>query len=150
MSNCYTHFCAAIPALTEEEEAWFDAPEQVELVADLESVGIYLRAENTYAHDSCEPQRQLHITDDGGGEACLDDDDDDAKLLVTLLQRFLRAWRPKSWVGIMFANVCDKTVVDGFGGGSIFISADTVKWHFPYHFFDECEREHNAKHGISP
>ena len=57
-----------------------------------------------------------------------------------LVQKFLRQFRPKECWSLTYATICSKPRVGEFGGGAVFVTADTKVWKNAYDFV-EAQRE---------
>ena len=166
MANNYLQFSEVLSHLTVEEEAWLRSQlEVVSVFGDRE----YVDGEVPNALDSvddewygCRAWRDLpgYDPNDGvliGFEYQFHDDHDSAdgwgrhlwlyteesaclERIAHLVQKFLRKFRPNQCWSLTYATTCSRLRVGEFGGGAVFVTADTIVWENAYDFV-ETERE---------
>ncbi len=150
MADNYLQFSEVIANLTEPEEAWlkeqlqpirvFGGNEYAEDAApaeqaDAEWDGIrFLRDKTDYdpkwdalgfEFDFCDDQdrggwgRHLWLYAEEWG---------DGGNVAWLVQKFLKKFRPDQCWSLSYAATCSKPRVGEFGGGAVFVTADTIAW----------------------
>ncbi len=180
MANNYLEFSETLGPLTPDQEAW--------LQQQLEPIIVVKGAEfpEADAPEADEPgYRGLRFLRDYED---LDDDADMAGFGVEfqgkgnerhlwlhaeeggvpgraghLVQKFLKEFQPDQCWSLTYANTCSKACTGEFGGGAVFVTADTIRWNDCYDFVEqqrsafERRRQHNGrlmlkakKLGISP
>lgn len=56
---------------------------------------------------------------------------------ATLVQEFLGRFRPDDTLGFEWANTCSRPLVEAFGGGAVFVTAEEQRWMGSGHWLAE-------------
>ena len=167
MANSYCEFSTVIPHLTEEETEWLKAqfemiwvygekeyhekhvPEEFHKV---EPDWIGYRAYRELEDHDCEADGVLGFEHEFTGD---DSDEDwgrhlwiysvefgDTERVAYVIQKFLQRFRPGECWSMTWAETCSKPRVGEFGGGGVFVTAESIEWCEPYVFVDERARNH--------
>ncbi|MGA2620117.1 MAG: hypothetical protein ABSF26_21070 [Thermoguttaceae bacterium] len=163
MADHYLEFSEVLPHLTDAEEQWLrdqlvvvavsgdgehvekgapddpdptaadwrgcrvyrDVPECAEYVkeTDLDGPGF----EYEFGHNTDEGGCGRHLWVHAGEWGYLDG-------LAHLVQKFLKRFRPDQCWSLTYATTCSKPRVGEFGGGAVFVTADTIRWQNAYDF----------------
>jgi hypothetical protein len=62
-----------------------------------------------------------------------------------LVQKFLKTFRPDQCWSLTYSATCSKPRVGEFGGGAVFVTADTISWQNAYEFIEEQRTAFEAK-----
>jgi hypothetical protein len=143
VANNYLQFSEVLAHLTDEEEEWLE--EQLEEIDDEPSVGSPTSVGNKPAwygprflrdHENYEPGSGL-----GFSYSFLDDEwiqswgrhlwlyaEECGNLdnVVWLVQKFLKKFRPDQCWSLTFATTCSEPRVGEFGGGALFVTAEST------------------------
>lgn len=71
-----------------------------------------------------------------GEEFCNPDD------IANAVQEFFKAFRPKACWGLTYAQTCSKMRIGEFGGGAMFITADSIESVDAYGWLEEQMSQH--------
>lgn len=66
-------------------------------------------------------------------------------LVAHLVQKFLRAFRPKDCWSLTYAETCSKACVGEFGGGAVFVTAAEIMFENAYGFIEQQRAEFAAR-----
>lgn len=115
MADYYTHFSVVLEKLTPSEAAWLKAeitkaqseedPNTGGTMADFEAK---LEADEMWFHDNGEWGNVEHV--------------------ASLVQKFLKQFRPAASWGFEWSNDCSKPRLDAYGGGAVFVTAAEIRW----------------------
>ena len=142
MSNNYLQFSFAIPNLTDAETAWIreylahvkqfaeyerddalDGPADDEpIMTDADKVDPFLMAvqnNGSFGFSWAIDEDGLWIYAEESG---------DPDIAATLMQQFLKAHRPTSYVGFEWAATCSKMRLNEFGGGGVMVTATDCEY----------------------
>ncbi len=61
----------------------------------------------------------------------------DVSNVAWLVQKFLKKFRPDQCWSLTYSATCSKPRVGEFGGGAVFVTADTIRWQNAYDFIEE-------------
>ena len=61
----------------------------------------------------------------------------DVERVAHLVQKFLRRFRPDQCWSLTYAATCSKLRVGEFGGGAVFVTADTILWQNSHDFIEQ-------------
>jgi len=61
----------------------------------------------------------------------------DVSNVAWLVQKFLKQFRPNQCWSLSYSATCSKPRVGEFGGGAVFVTADTIRWQNAYDFIEE-------------
>jgi len=115
MSNSYVESSFAVDLLNETEVEWWKKegnPEDFE-VGD----------SNDWAIEADKDKKYVWFH---GDESI------NVESAATVIQRFLKECRPEGSVGFTWAETCSKPLLDSFGGGGCFITAEKIEWNSAY------------------
>ena len=57
--------------------------------------------------------------------------------MAHLVQKFLKKFRPDQCWSLTYATTCSKPRLGEFGGGAVFVTADSICWNSSYDFVEE-------------
>ena len=161
MADNYLQFSEVIAKLTEPEEAWLkDQLESIRVfgekeypedavpadLADKEAdwSGVrFLRdkPDHDAEWDALGVEYAFHHDEDKGGwgrHLWLHTEDwGDVSNVVWLVQKFLKTFRPDQCWSLSYSTTCSRPRVGEFGGGAVFVTADTIRWQNAYEFIEE-------------
>lgn len=66
--------------------------------------------------------------------------------VIPLVQAYLAKFDPQGYVGIEWANTCSRPVLDAFGGGAVFVTANGSHWMTSSQWLTEQMKEHDDAH----
>lgn len=112
MTNCYLQFSEEISGLTPAEEQWCAA-----FLDRLRRSG-FIDFECGFQQEAGQEGATLWLQ----GDETLSD------TLTDFVQRFLAEHRPDQFIVISYAATCDDMLPGAFGGGKVFITANSVTW----------------------
>jgi hypothetical protein len=79
-----------------------------------------------------------YVTDSWGRHLWLYAEDwGDASNVAWLVQKFLKQFRPDQCWSLTYSATCSKPRVGEFGGGAVFVTADTIRWQNAYDFIED-------------
>ncbi len=133
MADSFLQFSAEIPKLNKKEKAWLEdhldlfgeeAPQEGDKGYDefTELIGVYELEdeEDTLGFDwSFESDGALWIYAELSGNP---------DHVAAFVQLFLKKFRPKEAFALSWSTTCTRPLLDSFGGGAIFVTADKVEW----------------------
>jgi hypothetical protein len=61
----------------------------------------------------------------------------DASNVAWLVQKFLKQFRPNQCWSLTYSATCSKPRVGEFGGGAVFVTADTIQWQNAHDFIED-------------
>ena len=61
----------------------------------------------------------------------------DASNVAWLVQKFLKQFRPDQCWSLTYSATCSKPRVGEFGGGAVFVTADTIQWQNAHDFIED-------------
>ena len=146
MADNYLEFSEILDNLTVEETAWLEQ----QLDEDPETGCPVFLADYedrdpddeycgfAYSFEECGGKRQLWVRAEESGNA------DHAAHLV---QKFLKKFRPHECWSLTYPTTCSKPRVGEFGGGAVFVTADTIQWENAYGFIEDQRAAFEAKRG---
>jgi hypothetical protein len=104
----------------DEEAPW---PEELVVFKQYEfSAGLHVEVEGD----------GIWIRDDGGGP--------NIDLLADYLQLVLKKFNPEGSAGFEWSSNASKHLLDAFGGGSVFVTADSIDWCSTWQWLNEKEK----------
>ncbi len=112
MTNTYLQFSEEIGDLTAGEEQWCAA-----FLRQLQRSGA-IDFEYGFQQEAGE----------AGTTLWLQGDETLSNTLTSFVQRFLAEHRPDRFIVISYAATCDRPLAGEFGGGKVFITADSITW----------------------
>jgi hypothetical protein len=71
----------------------------------------------------------------------------DASNVAWLVQKFLKKFRPDQCWSLTYSTTCSKPRIGEFGGGAVFVTADTIQWQNAYGFVEDQRAAFEAKRG---
>ena len=174
MADNYLQFSEVIAKLTEQEEAWLkDQLESIRVfgekeypedavpadLADKEAdwSGIrFLRdkPDHDAEWDALGFEFSFHEDHDNGGYVTdgwgrhlwlYAETWGDVTNVAWLVQKFLKQFRPDQCWSLSYSATCSKPRVGEFGGGAVFVTADTIRWQNAYDFIEEQRAAFNRK-----
>ena len=173
MADNYLEFSEVIANLTEPEEAWLkeqlhpihvfgDKEYSEDAVAaeladtDADWTGVrFLRDKKDYDpqcdvlgfefsfHDDCDPEgwsRHLWVYAEESGWT---------DNVAWLVQKFLKKFRPDQCWSLTYSTTCSKPRAGEFGGGAVFVTADSICRQNAYDFIEDQRAEFNAKKKVA-
>ena len=161
MADNYLQFSEVVANLTEQEEAWLkdqlqpvrafgekEYPEDA-VPADLADTdadwsGVrFLRdkPDHDAQWDALGFEHGFHEDHDTGGWGrhlwLYAEDWGDASNVAWLVQKFLKQFRPNQCWSLTYSATCSKPRVGEFGGGAVFVTADTIQWQNAHDFIED-------------
>ncbi len=146
MANNYTLWSEFFQLNSREEYDWmkkvlcldtsevvFDSENYDENISDNEIIFNYLSKEfgvelaSTYEADYF-PGFSVEFSDDESSVSLYTDDSGNIENCVSVIQAFLKKFRPDSFFSIQWADTCSRPRVGEFGGGAAFITANNVEY----------------------
>ena len=160
MADNYLQFSQVIANLTEAEEAWLDEQLQpIRVFGETEFPEDAVPAELANKEADWTGARFLRDNPDYdpdwqvlGFECEIHDDDEEGwgrhlwvyaeesgepDNVAWLVKKFLKKFRPDQCWSLTYATTCSKLRVGEFGGGAVFITADTICWQNAYGFIED-------------
>jgi len=154
MADNYLEFSETLGPLNKKQEVWLDAQLSSIVVVN----GKEFPADK--APDCDEPDyrglRFLRDYDDSdndfesvgfsvsyegfGKNRCVwiyGDEQGDPRRVAHLVQKFLKKFRPNQCWSLTYATTCSKPRVGEFGGGAVFVTANTIVWQDAYEFVEQ-------------
>lgn len=129
MANHYLQFCEVIPDITPEEETWIRnrVQEMNDKFSDASGEdGWYFEWKITKDPDDKLPHLTVYAEESAEPEH-----------VAAFAQEFLRKFRQDSSFHLSWAGFCDKLRPGEFGGGAVFVTAETQEWMGTYDFIEE-------------
>ena len=160
MADNYLQFSEVIANLSEPEEAWLkDQLQPIRVFGDKEHPEDAVPAELADTDADWTGARYLRDKTDHdpdwdalGFEYSFHDDHDTEGWgrhlwvyaeesgcpdnIAWLAQKFLRKFRPDQCWSLTYATTCSKPRAGEFGGGAVFVTADTIRWENAYDFIE--------------
>ena len=166
MADNYLQFSEVIANLTEQEEAWLkDQLQSIRVFGEKECPEDAVPAELADKDADWSGVRFLRDKPDHdaewdalGFEFNFHDDHDNAGYVTDswgrhlwlyaetwgdvsnvawLVQKFLKQFRPDQCWSLSYSATCSRPRVGEFGGGAVFVTADTIRWQNAYDFIEE-------------
>jgi hypothetical protein len=161
VADNYLQFSEVVANLTEQEEAWLkDQLESIRVFGEKEYLEEAVPAELADKEADWSGVRFLRGKPDHdaewdalGFEFDFHDDPDkggwgrhlwlysevwgDVSNVGWLVQKFLKQFRPDQCWSLSYSATCSKPRVGEFGGGAVFVTADTIRWQNAYDFIEE-------------
>ena len=138
MADNYLEFSEIIANLTGPEEAWLKEQLQPIRVFDgkghrAEVVPFLLdKTDYDLEWDALGFEYRFHDDNDPGGWGrhlwFYTEDWGNADNVAWLVQKFLKQFRPQECWSLSYAATCSKPRIGEFGGGAVFVTADTIVW----------------------
>jgi len=155
MSNYYTQFCTAIKASNDDADwcekhmALFGEFECILSADDLEEGEDesdfieYQSLCKLYGLDDgdCSPDFEWEYDEDSGLFILSATDHGKPEHAATFLREYLRARHPKRCHYFTWANGCSRTELGAFGGGGVFITANSIEWNIAHIWAEEKSKE---------
>jgi hypothetical protein len=69
----------------------------------------------------------------------------DASNVAHLVKKFLKTFRPYECWSLTYSTTCSKPRIGEFGGGAVFVTADTIQWENAYDFIEDQRVAFEAK-----
>ncbi len=171
MADTYFMFSEVVPHLTSEEEAWLRS--QLQLIAVRNGKEIEIDDVNCEAAECAEWIGERYLRDNKHYDPDLDnfafdfefcDDDspwgrhlwvysekDDGQMgAASLVQKFLKKFRPNQCWTLTWAEVVARLRVGLFGGGFIFVTANSIEWNWAHRQVEEKRTAFEAKNKEQP
>lgn len=148
MANYYTHFSSAIQNLTAEERAWCvkrygeliesirEEEEDAERIAIRDSLleaGYELEALPGFDAKDEKDRFWIHTEESGSPTQ-----------VAIFLSEFLKKFRPKDAMGFQYADTCSRPLLDSYGGGAMFVTADGFESMHSSDWLCKQENKHKA------
>jgi hypothetical protein len=65
--------------------------------------------------------------------------------IAHLMQKFLKAFRPRESWALTYATTCSKPRLGEFGGGAMFVTADRIRWHNAHESIERWQKAHQRR-----
>ena len=159
MADNYLQFSEVVAKLTEQEEAWLkDQLESVRVFGekeypedavpadlagkDADWSGVrFLRDKPDHDAEWDALGFEFSFHDDTGGWGrhlwLYAETWGDITNVAWLVQKFLKQFRPDQCWSLTYSATCSKPRVGEFGGGAVFVTADTIRWQNAYDFIEQ-------------
>ena len=133
MADSFLQFSAEIPKLKKKEREWAEAhlalfngepPKEGTPQADEFDgfIGTYqLESDDDYLGFE-------HAFENGGLWIYSKDGSGNPDHVAAFVQMFLKKFRPKDAFSLSWGTTCSRPLLDSFGGGAIFVTAEKVEW----------------------
>lgn len=125
MANNYLQFSTIVSGLTKEEEAWVESEfKRIEHPSDEEADSIIEKYNLGLDEDSLDFEWAL----DDGSLWIGATESGNPDHVAEFMRDFLRANRPNEYLVMGWSFSCDKLRADEFGGGAMFVTAQTIDY----------------------
>lgn len=151
MTQRYTKFCAEVPLRSQDEEAWWGeqlAQLLVQPPVAIRDRATWLRKSTgailVHQHYAIADWVCFETVANGVRRLCIvATNRGEPSLIVTLVRDFLKQFRPQGWWAMEWATTSDNAQdADGYGGGAVFVTANSVRWCTPRTFIEEHVADH--------
>jgi len=68
--------------------------------------------------------------------------------IAWLVQKFLKKFRPDQCWSLTYSTTCSKPRAGEFGGGAVFVTADTIRWESAYGFIEDQRAAFQRKEAV--
>jgi hypothetical protein len=133
MANYYTKFSDVLPNLTADEEAWLREQMEGDPEGD-EGRGSGPECDHEFLDDDRPDRWGRHLwlyTAESG----------DPDAVAKFVQQFLKRFRPGQCWSMTFAYTCSSPGVGDFGGGAVFVAANSIETVDTDYIADQQQRE---------
>jgi hypothetical protein len=162
LANNYTQWCIGIEFASPEEKEWFQTtvknmqeyselfsanPDKQENAADFEEMEKLKSALGSVANTFDELREyvsfEVSYTSKDGKEVVYIESTEvaDPSEVEYLLQAYLQKFHPTKSISLSWASWCDKSRVNEFGGGGVFITANEISHMNSWDWLEEREKE---------
>ena len=164
MANHYLLFSEALPLKTKAQEDWvYDQLKFIAVVDGKEMLSSdydLLVDPKKPTYDGIKFLRDYppeDVSDEVGFECTVEsisgkrqawlhtDESGDVGKVVHFVRKFLKKFNPTGCWTLTYAATCSKPRLGEFGGGGVFVTANSVKWTNAYDFIEKCKKAFETK-----
>ena len=127
MADNYLLFSAPVDANTEEELCWL-VDTAMQLYVDQEWPSWAREMIEFDPEDLTLPEFTHYDSDTEKSLVIYSQDNASPEAVVPLVQKFFQRFRPHGIFHLCWATTCSRPRVGEFGGGAVFITAESVEW----------------------
>ena len=130
VANAYTSFSETIVLNTAEEVAWCRTSLQ-EIEALLEE-GVedvdQVKPEDKAFYDAESLGFTYHFEEDDKSLSFIAEESGEPESVAIFVQQFLHHFNLKTCFTLAWAATCSRPLVGNFGGGAVYVTADSIEW----------------------